>query len=90
MRQFNFLSKLLEFEPSGSPFISLYLNTEPNETGKKDFEVFLRKQISDHVAVMDEGSSQRDGFEQAAERINSFLGLVKSKARQSLKNIDRG
>ena len=52
MQQFNFLSKLMDFEPAGFPFLSVYLNTEPNETGKRDFEVFLRKQLKDHGAVL--------------------------------------
>ena len=44
MRSFNFLSNLTGFEPRGFPFISIYLNTEPNGTGKKDFKIFLNKQ----------------------------------------------
>ena len=52
MHQFNFLTKLMEFEPAGFPFISIYLNTEPNENGKNDFEIFLRKQLKDHGAVI--------------------------------------
>ncbi|HUR98825.1 MAG TPA: Vms1/Ankzf1 family peptidyl-tRNA hydrolase [Pyrinomonadaceae bacterium] len=73
MRQFNFLNKLLEVQPTGSPFISLYLNTEPNETGKKDFDVFLRKQLSDHIAVMDAGSEKREHFEQDSKKIEEFV-----------------
>jgi peptide chain release factor subunit 1 len=73
MRQFNFLNKLLEFQPGGSPFISLYLNTEPNETGKKDFDIFLRKQLNDHVAVMEAASEKREQFEQDSSRIEEFV-----------------
>src|SRR5215218_6727500 len=73
MQQFNFLSKLMEFEPAGFPFISIYLNTEPNETGKKDFEVFLRKQLKDHGAVLETGSSEAQSYEADVEKINAFV-----------------
>ena len=43
MRHFNFLRKLLDVQPDGSQFVSIYLNTEPNENGKKDFEAYLKK-----------------------------------------------
>src|SRR5215213_6808825 len=81
MNQFNFLTKLLSAEAEGSPYISLYLNTEPNETGKKDFDVFLRKQLSDHVAVLAAGSEQREQFEAASERINEFVETIDPSTR---------
>lgn len=73
MDQFNFLSKLLDFEPDGSPFLSIYLNTEPNENGKKDYDIFLKKQISEHGAVIDPTSEEKKHYDAAAERINSFM-----------------
>ena len=73
MHQFNFLSKLLELQPNGSPFISLYLNTEPNENGKKDFGVFVKKQLNDHLAMLEEGSEKRESFEKDAKKIDDFL-----------------
>src|SRR3982750_1364452 len=73
MNQFNFLSTLLDFEPSGSPFLSIYLNTEPNETGKKDFVIFLKKQISEHGSVLDPTSEEKENFDAVAERISAFV-----------------
>src|SRR5215204_1949748 len=72
MREFTLLDKLLDIEPAGFPFISLYMNTEPNETGKKDFSVFLRKQLKDHAAVLELGSSELERFEKDAEKIEQF------------------
>ena len=74
MNQFNFLDKLLDREPDGSPVFSIYLNTEPNETGKKDFDIFLKKQISEHGGVIDPTSDEKQHFDAAAERINDFIG----------------
>jgi len=73
MQQFKFLSNLMEFEPAGFPFISVYLNTEPNETGKRDFDVFLRKQLKDHGAVLEPGSSESQSYEADVEKINNFV-----------------
>jgi len=73
MQQFDFLSKLMEFEAAGFPFISIYLNTEPNDTGKKDFDVFLKKQLKDHGAVLEAGSSEAQSYEADVEKINTFV-----------------
>jgi len=83
MRQFNFLTKLLNVQPSSFPFISLYLNTEPNETGKKDFDVFLKKQLADHIAVLDKGSDERASLEKDAEKISSFVDSLDPAVRGS-------
>jgi peptide chain release factor subunit 1 len=63
----------MDFEPAGFPFLSVYLNTEPNETGKRDFEVFLRKQLKDHGAVLQSGSSEAESYQADVEKINAFV-----------------
>ena len=73
MHQFNFLSKLMEYEPTGFPFVSIFLNTEPNETGKKDFDIFLRKQLKDHGAVLEADSAESESYEADVEKINAFV-----------------
>src|SRR5687767_11370647 len=73
MNQFNFLSKLQNVQPSSFPFASLYLNTEPNETGKKDFDVFLKKQFKDHISVLEEGTDRRASLQQDSEKVSNFL-----------------
>lgn len=81
MRQFNFFSRLLDVQPANAPFISLYLNTEPNETGKKDFDVFLKKELHDHLAVMDPGSDKRTSFENDAAKISEFVDSLEPSVR---------
>ena len=74
MRSFNILAPLLDAKPSsGGPFLSIYLNTEPNQNGKKDFDVFLKKQINDHLAVLDENSPKRESLESDAAKISEFV-----------------
>ena len=81
MRQFNFLSKLLDQQPSDFPFVSIYLNTEVNETGKKDFHVFLKKQLSDHAAVLDPDSEKFKSFEADSEKIREFTESLDASTR---------
>ena len=81
MRQFNFLTRLLDVQPNGTPFISIYLNTEPNETGKKDFDVFLKKQLNDHLAVLEQGSEKREFFEADIKKIEEYVNKLDASAR---------
>lgn len=81
MQQFSYLTKLLDFEPTGSPFFSIYLNTEPNGTGKKDFEVFLKKQISEHEGIIDPTSEEKRHFDVAAQKINEFVEGIDPSSR---------
>ena len=81
MRQFNLVKKLLDAQPNGSPFISVYLNTEPNETGKKDYDIFLKKQLSDHLAVLEAGSEERENFESDSKKISDFADSLDPSTR---------
>ena len=74
MRSFNILTPLLEARTGGGgPFLSVYLNTEPNQNGKRDVDVFLKKQISDHLAVLDENTPNRESLEKDRDKISEFL-----------------
>lgn len=41
----NYLDELAAFEPTGYPFISLYLNLQPDQHGRDNFESFVRKEF---------------------------------------------
>ena len=73
MSRYNFLNKLLEFGPGPRPFTSIYLDTTVNETGKKTFEVFLKKQTSEQRDRFKEGTDDRQNFDADIERIEEFL-----------------
>jgi peptide subunit release factor 1 (eRF1) len=81
MKPNNTIQKLLEFEPTGFPFISLYLNTEPNENGQFNFDVFARKQLSEYAGNYEEESSERESFDRDAERILEHLGTIRETAK---------
>jgi peptide subunit release factor 1 (eRF1) len=67
------LERLAEFEPVDLPFISLYLNAQANEHGRKDFDRFLRKEFSAISRTYEEESAARASFERDVERVNEYL-----------------
>jgi peptide chain release factor subunit 1 len=73
MSRFNFLQKLLDFEPVQGPFISVYLDTRVNENGTRTFDVVLRKLISEQLDRLGERADERTAFEEDVEKINSYL-----------------
>ena len=77
MKHSKIIEKLINVEASDFPFISMYLNTEPNENGKFDFDVFVKKQLSTYQDSFDEHTENRKSFDRDAERINEYLKEVK-------------
>ncbi len=81
MKKENLIKKLMEFEPGGFPFISLYLNTEPNENGKFNFDIFVRQQLSENAGTYEVETTERESFDRDAERINQFLENIQPSTR---------
>jgi len=81
MNRFNFINKLLTFEPGPRPFVSIYLDTGANETGKKVFDIFLKKQISEQLDAFARDSAEYKNFERDAERIRSYAADVDPSVR---------
>jgi peptide subunit release factor 1 (eRF1) len=67
------MDRLAAFEPTGSPFISLYLDTRPNEHGRDHYEPFVRKQCEGFGKTFAPRSSDRASFERDVERIKKYL-----------------
>src|SRR3954469_10581542 len=66
------LDRLSSFEPSeDAPVLSLYLDAQPNEHGRDQYEPWLRKTLSDRGRALK--GAARDSFNQDAERITAFL-----------------
>ena len=82
MRNFNSLTKLLNAQTSSSvPFLSVYLRTEPNHTGKKDYDIFLKKQLNEHLGVVDEGTPEYEYLKDYLEKIREFAESIDSSTR---------
>ena len=54
--------KLAAFEPTGFPFISVYLNTQPNEQRRPDFDAFVCKQFNEISKSYGPRTSDRESF----------------------------
>ena len=78
------LNKLIErlagFEPTTLPVISLYLNAQANDTGKSDFDRFVRKEFSERAKTYAPNTPERESFDRDAERITKYLEDVRPSA----------
>lgn len=67
------LLTLTAFEPHGIPVISLYLNLQPDQHGRDNYDVFWRKTSTDQLKRFDENSAEHASLERDIERINEYL-----------------
>lgn len=67
------LDRLAELEPTEFPFISLYLNTQPDQHGRDNFDSFIRKEFRARAKTYATGSAERESFDRDTERITSYL-----------------
>jgi peptide chain release factor subunit 1 len=67
------LDRLAELELTEYPFISLYLNTQPDQHGRDNFDAFVRKEFRARAKTYAAGSPERESFDRDTERINAYL-----------------
>ena len=67
------LDRLAAFEPAPYPVVSLYLNTQPGQTGRDQFQTFVRKEFSARGNTYPPGSPERESLDKDLERISQFL-----------------
>lgn len=67
------LNRLAAFEPSPYPVVSLYLNTQPNQHGRDNFQAFVRKELKARALTYPGRSPEREMLERDMERIARFL-----------------
>lgn len=67
------LDRLLSFEPTPAPVISLYLDARVNEHGQRTFMPFVRKQLNERLKSYDVQSEERQSFEEDFVRIMRYL-----------------
>jgi peptide subunit release factor 1 (eRF1) len=70
------LDRLASVEAGPFPVISLYLNLQPNEHGRDQFEPFLRKELADRVSTFPASGPERDSLTRDADRIRDYVGSV--------------
>src|SRR5215216_7749379 len=67
------LEHLLSFEPIPAPVISLYLDARVNEHGQRTFLPFVKKQLNERGKSYENGSEERQSFEEDFVRIMRYL-----------------
>jgi peptide chain release factor subunit 1 len=67
------LDELAAFELTGFPFISLYLNLQPDQHGRDHFMPFVRKEFTERAKSFSKNSLELASFKLAATRIMSYL-----------------
>ncbi|HSL23793.1 MAG TPA: Vms1/Ankzf1 family peptidyl-tRNA hydrolase [Vicinamibacterales bacterium] len=67
------LDRLAEFEGATGPFVSLYLNAQPNDRGRDNFSTFLKNELRRRVATYELDTPARDSLERDIQRIEAYL-----------------
>jgi peptide subunit release factor 1 (eRF1) len=67
------LDRLARMEPVPYPVVSLYLNTQPNEQGRDQFQSFVRQEFRSRSRTYAAGSPDRASLDADMERITTWL-----------------
>ena len=69
----NFIDRLAAFEPQDLPVVSLYLNAQADEHGKHNYDIFVRKELSERAKTFAPDTPQRASIDGDLVRINRYL-----------------
>jgi peptide chain release factor subunit 1 len=67
------LDRLAAFEPVPYPVLSLYLNLKPGQTGKDQYQTFVRKEFAARARTYPPNSPDRECLDRDLERISRYL-----------------
>jgi len=67
------LDRLLQFEPTSGPCISLYLDARVDQNGKRNLLPFVRKELNERAKTYENHSPERESFEEDFVRILRYL-----------------
>ena len=65
--------QLANFQPATMPVLSLYLNTQPDQHGRANYDTYLRKEFKSRASLFEARSPERDSFDRDAARIEDWL-----------------
>jgi peptide chain release factor subunit 1 len=74
------LDRLASVDTGPFPIISLYLDLRPNEHGRDQFELFLRKEFCDRVNTYPASGPERDSLDRDAAKIRDSVAAVSPSA----------
>lgn len=67
------LDRLAGFEPAPYPVVSLYLNTQPDQHGRDNYQTFTRKEFKARQQTYGTNTPERDSLDHDIERISRYL-----------------
>jgi peptide chain release factor subunit 1 len=67
------LDRLARLEPVPYPFVSLYLNTQPNQQGRDQYQTFVRQEFKARSRTYPDGSPEQESLDKDLARITFFL-----------------
>ena len=81
------LDRLAAFEPAPYPVVSLYLNTQPGQTGRDQFQTFVRKEFAARGKTYPAGSPERESLDKDLERISQLPRQRDRSGRQRRRHV---
>ena len=67
------LDRLATFEPTGLPFLSVYVDARPDNTGREHWEANVRKELGERAKTYGRRTRAREDFDADAERALAWL-----------------
>lgn len=67
------LDRLAAFEPGPFPVVSLYLNMQPDQIGRDNFEPFLRKDLGERIRTYGPDRPEHESLAKDGDRIRDYL-----------------
>jgi len=67
------LDRLAALDASPFPVVSLYLNLQPDQHGRDNFEPFLRKELADRLKTYPAAGPERQSLNEDAEKIRRYM-----------------
>ena len=74
------LDRLAAWDSGPFPVVSLYLNLQPDDHGRDQFEPFLRKELDDRITTYGAHGPERNSLMQDAEKIRAYVEQVEPSA----------
>jgi peptide chain release factor subunit 1 len=78
------LDRLAAFEPTGRPFLSIYVDARPDNTGREHWQANVRKELSERAKSYGRRTAAREDFDADAERA---LGWLEHEHRPSANGV---
>jgi peptide chain release factor subunit 1 len=67
------IDRLAEFPPGDQPFVSVYLDARPDQTGRGTYQTFVRSELKARAATYPEHSEARQSLDADVEHIVAWL-----------------